>query len=354
VQKVFERIHRHCESSTRVILNAYSRVWELPRRLAENLGLVKRQLPQNWLTADDLANLLYLAGFEVIRSFTAIPCPVPVPLLDRLMNRFLAKLWPLSRLGLANLIVARPQPKAKATESVVSVIVPARNEEGNIPAIFARVPAMGSGTELIFVEGHSKDDTYGAIEREIQKYPALKVKLLKQPGEGKGDAVRAGAAQATGELLMILDADLTVSPEDLPRFYQAWWSGKAELANGVRLVYPMDEEAMRFLNEIANKFFSLAFTWLLSQSVKDALCGTKVLSKSHYEMILANRKWFGFLDPFGDFDLLFGASKYNLRIVDLPVRYGRREYGQTNIQRWRHGWLLLKMVVVALRKLKFI
>jgi SAM-dependent methyltransferase len=353
VLPVLERILQHCQDSTRLILNAYSRVWELPRRLAEKLGLVKKQLAQNWLTANDLNNLLYLAGFEPIRTFTSILCPVYVPLLAVFLNRYLGRIWPLDQLGLVNLMVARPQPQPKKVEPVVSVIVPARNEEGNIPQIFERVPAMGAGTELVFVEGHSKDDTYGAIEREMQKHPQMKVKLIKQPGIGKGDAVRAAAAQASGDLLMILDADLTVAPEDLPCFYQAWRSGKAELVNGVRLVYPMDESAMRFMNQVANKFFSLAFTWLLSQSVKDTLCGTKVLSRSLYEMILANRHWFGAIDPFGDFDLLFGAAKYNLRIIDLPIRYGARKYGETNIQRWRHGWLLLKMMMVALKKLKF-
>ncbi len=350
----FERLLPHCKDTTRLILNAYSRVWEMPRRVAEKLGLVNKQLAQNWLTANDLNNLLYLAGYEPIRAFTSILCPVYVPLLGVLLNRYLGRIWPFDKLGLANLVVARPRPQPKAVEPVVSVIVPARNEEGHIPEIFRRVPAMGAGTELVFVEGHSRDDTYGAIEREIQKHPHLKVKLIKQPGIGKGDAVRAAASQASGELLMILDADLTVAPEDLPQFYQAWRSGKAELVNGVRLVYPMDEQAMRFMNQVANKFFSVAFTWLLDQSVKDTLCGTKVLGRSHYEMILANRHWFGAIDPFGDFDLLFGAAKYNLRIVDLPIRYGARKYGETNIQRWRHGWLLLKMMMVALNKLKFI
>jgi hypothetical protein len=153
---------------------------------------------------------------------------------------------------------------------------------------------------------------------------------------------------------MILDADLTVPPEDLPRFYEAWRSHKGEYVNGVRLVYPMEERAMRAFNFIGNKFFSLAFSWLLSQSIKDTLCGTKVLSKAHYEMIAANRAYFGDFDPFGDFDLIFGAARYNLKFVDLPIRYRERTYGDTNIQRWSHGWLLLRMVFFALWRIKFI
>jgi glycosyltransferase involved in cell wall biosynthesis len=234
------------------------------------------------------------------------------------------------------------------------VVIPARNEAGNIAAAFARVPEMGQGTEMIFVEGHSRDDTYQRIESGIAQNPARRAMLLRQSGKGKGDAVRLGFERATGDVLMILDADLTVPPEALPRFLEVLEEGKGEFVNGVRLVYPMEDQAMRFFNLLGNKFFSLAFSWLLGQPVKDTLCGTKVLRKVDYERIAANRSYFGDFDPFGDFDLLFGAAKLGLKIVDLPVRYGSRAYGETNIQRWRHGMLLLRMVAVAARRLKFI
>ena len=354
VQQVFERIERHCHPGTKVILNAYSRLWELPRRAAEVVGLAHPQLTQNWLAPDDVTNLLYLAGLEQIRSSQEILWPFRFPGLNSIANKYLVKIAPFRWFALANLFVARPRPVPVAEEPIVSVIVAARNEEGNVPQIFDRVPRMGAGTELIFVEGNSSDDTWGAIEREIARRPDVNARLFKQPGKGKGDAVRTGFREASGELLMILDADLTVPPEDLPRFYDAWKSGKAEFVNGVRLVYPMEDRAMRFFNHVGNKFFSLAFTWLLSQGIKDTLCGTKVLSKRNYETIAANRGYFGEIDPFGDFDLIFGAAKYNLKIVDLPVRYGERTYGETNIQRWSHGVLLLRMVAKAMRKIKFV
>ena len=232
--------------------------------------------------------------------------------------------------------------------------MPARNEEGNIRRIFEETPDMGARTELIFVEGHSRDNTFDTIRQEIERHPNRNAKLFRQSGKGKGDAVRLGFAEASGDVLMILDADLTMPPEDLPRFYEAWRSGKGEFVNGVRLVYPMEDRAMQFFNLLANKFFGVTFTWLLGQNVKDSLCGTKVLSKQHYEMIAANRSYFGELDPFGDFDLLFGAAKYNLKIVDVPIRYRERTYGTTNIQRWSHGWLLLRMVLLAMLKMKFV
>jgi glycosyltransferase involved in cell wall biosynthesis len=213
---------------------------------------------------------------------------------------------------------------------------------------------MGGGTEIIFVEGNSTDDTYAAIERAISANPQLNCKLLKQPGKGKGDAVRAGFDAATGDILMILDADITVPPEDLPRFYDIMANGSAEFVNGVRLVYPMEGDAMRFANLIGNKFFSWAFSWLLGQPIRDTLCGTKVLWKKDYQRIADNRAYFGDFDPFGDFDLLFGAAKLNLKIMEVPIRYRARRYGETNISRWSHGWLLLKMVAFAAKRIKFI
>jgi glycosyltransferase involved in cell wall biosynthesis len=213
---------------------------------------------------------------------------------------------------------------------------------------------MGRGTELIFVEGHSKDDTYAVIEREIAAHPSTPSLLLLQTGIGKADAVRLRFSKASGDVLIILDADLTVPPEDLPRFHEALISGKGEFINGVRLVYPMEKEAMRTLNLFGNKLFSMAFSWLLGQPIKDTLCGTKVLWKNDYEQIAANRSYFGDFDPFGDFDLIFGAAKLNLKIIDLPVRYRERTYGSTNISRWKHGLLLFRMVAFAARRMKFV
>jgi ubiquinone/menaquinone biosynthesis C-methylase UbiE len=356
VQAVFQQIARLAAPRTRVIVNSYSRLWELPLAVAERLGLARPTLCQNWLTVEDIAGLLSLADFEVIRHWEEVLFPLPIPLLAALANCFLVKIWPFKYLALTNFILARPRPphEPATTKPLVSVIVPARNEAGNIPGIFARTPDMGRGTELVFVEGHSKDDTCAVIEKTAAEHPERRCKLLRQSGVGKGDAVRLGLAQASGDILMILDADLTVPPEDLPRFYAALRSGKGEFINGVRLVYPMEDEAMRSFNLLGNKFFSLAFSWLLGQPIKDTLCGTKALWKAEYDLIAANRADFGDFDPFGDFDLLFGAAKAGLKIVDLPIRYQARTYGTTNIQRWKHGWLLLRMVLFAAGRIKFV
>lgn len=351
VQRALEQVRKFCVPHTRLVMNFYSHLWQLPLAIAQNLNLATPILSQNWLTVPDVTNLLNLAGFETIRNSNEILWPLP---LSGFANRYLVRLWPFREFALSNFVIARPVPQPVKTNPSVSVVVAARNEEGNIKSIFERVPVMGSKTELIFVEGHSRDKTYETIEKEMPLHPRTSNLLFRQTGIGKADAIRLGFEKASGDILMILDADLTVPPEDLPRFYEAIVSRKGEFINGVRLVYPMEKEAMRTLNFIGNKFFSMAFSWLLGQSIKDTLCGTKVMWRKDYEDIAANRSYFGDFDPFGDFDLIFGAAKLNLKIVDLPIRYRERTYGTTNISRWKHGVLLLRMVSFAARRIKFV
>jgi 2-polyprenyl-3-methyl-5-hydroxy-6-metoxy-1,4-benzoquinol methylase len=353
VQKVFSELKLFCSPSTRVIINYYSRFWEPALWLSAKLGLSLRLLSQNWLTHEDVCNLLHLAGFELVYKSHEVLFPIRIPLLSRFFNNFLVKCFPFNLFGLSNFIICRPNIENNWTP-IISVIIPARNEAGNIENAVQRIPEMGAGTEIIFVEGNSTDDTYKIIKNVIELHPEKKCQLFKQPGKGKADAVRFGFEHSTGDILMILDADLTVIPEDLTRFFTALVTGKGEFINGVRLVYPMEKEAMRFLNFVGNKFFSIAFSWLLGQPIKDTLCGTKVFWKQDYERIKACRAYFGDFDPFGDFDLLFGAARLKLKIVDLPVRYHERTYGSTNISRWSHGWLLVKMVAFAATKIKFI
>mgnify|MGYP000459969061 FL=1 len=358
VQAIFEGLKDCCQSGTRIIINYYNNLWRIPLGVVKRLGLGSDTLEQNWFAPHDVENLLELAGFEIVKSFGGILLPLHFKWLSHFFNRYLVHFPPFRWFALTNFVIARPvetlnQPESGKKPSV-SVIVAARNEAGNIDNILKRFPDFGTDSELVFVEGNSTDNTYEAIQETMALYPDIRCSLYKQPGKGKGDAVRVGFEKASGDVLMILDADLTVPPEDLPRFYDALASGKGEFINGVRLVYPMEDQAMRFFNILGNKFFSLVFSWLLGQQIKDTLCGTKVLRKSHYNLITKNRSYFGDFDPFGDFDLLFGAAKLNLKIAEMPIRYRERVYGDTNINRWSHGWLLLRMVVFAAKRIKFI
>jgi glycosyltransferase involved in cell wall biosynthesis len=302
----------------------------------------------------DVLNLLSITGYESVKIGRRFLLPKKVPLLAPIFNRLLVHLPGLQHLGLTNYIVARPQQLLDSSATSCSVVIPARNEAGNIAAAIERLPKLGVHTEVIFVEGHSHDQTWAEIQRIVaQGHPELTLKAFQQTGRGKADAVRLGFEKATGDILMILDADLTVQPEDLPHFFEVVASGRGEFANGTRLVYPRSGKAMPWLNNLANKFFSLAFSFLLDQPLKDTLCGTKVLRAEDYQKIVAGRSYFGDFDPFGDFDLIFGAAKLGLKIVDIPVRYQPRTYGESNIAHFREGLILLKMCLYASRKIKF-
>jgi len=352
VQQVLEGLHSVSHPGTRLIINYPSALWRPAFALARALGMKANEPPSNWLSPSDVAGLMGLADWQPLVVQPRILLPMRALGIGTFVNRWLAPIF--SWFCLTVFCVARPVRSRETGPLTVSVVIPARNEAGNIEAAVLRTPQMGAGTELIFVEGHSKDNTWEEIERVAREHPERRIKTLRQGGQGKGDAVRDGFAAAEGDLFIILDADLTVPPEELPKFYAAIASGHAEFANGSRLVYPMEKDAMRFLNMCANKTFGILFTWILGQPLKDTLCGTKVLRRADYERIVANRAYFGDFDPFGDFDLLFGAARLNMQIVDVPVRYRERTYGSTNIHRWRHGWLLLRMVIFAARKLKFV
>lgn len=353
IQTFLKDLRRFCHDDTRVVIEYYSYFWQNILKLGEKIGAKIPQKIQNWITDGDMSNFLTLAGFESIKMERCILFPRNIWGLSYVLNRYIARLPVINAFTLNHFVIARPVFEHKQEYSV-SIIVPCRNEKGNVEAAITRTPAFGSSQEIIFVEGGSQDGTYEEIERVIKAYPHKDIKLFKQTGRGKGDAVRVGFAHAQKDILMILDADLTVSPEDLPKFYEAIRENRGEFINGCRLIYPMEDEAMRFLNFLGNKFFSLFFTWLLGQRFKDTLCGTKVMFSRHYEELVANRSYFGDFDPFGDFDLIFGAIKLNLKIVELPIRYKSRRYGSTQIQRFRHGWLLLQMCFFAMRKIKFI
>ncbi|MDO8499679.1 MAG: glycosyltransferase family 2 protein [bacterium] len=357
VQQGFEALHKVTDEHSRIVITYHNYLWEGALKLAEFLHLKKTQPTQNWLARQDIINILSLAHFEVVKQGSLILIPIYIPLISNFANRYLARLPLLKQLCLIEYLVARERPRSYSDkEYSVSVIIPARNEAGNIEAAVTRLPNLGTKTEIIFVEGGSKDETKAAIARVMEKYKDSKtiISLDQGTGVGKGDAVRRGFAAATGDIVMILDADLTVPPEDLPKFYQAIRNRTGEFVMGTRLVYPMEQGAMRFLNILGNKFFSAAFSWLLDQPLKDTLCGTKVMFRADYEELARNRNYFGDFDPFGDFDLIFGAAKLNLKILEIPIRYQARTYGTTNISRFRHGWLLLKMTIFAARKMKFI
>ncbi|CCD95131.1 conserved hypothetical protein [Bradyrhizobium sp. ORS 375] len=353
-QQFIEQLHPLCTRETRLVIGYFSHLWYPLLKAAEAIGLRMPQPEQNVLSPADLRNLAVLADFDPVKSEQRVLSPLRLAGIGRFANRFLSVLPGLRALSLRHYLVARSMRCVGDDVRSATVVIPARNERGNIEPAVQRIAEFCRDIEIIFIEGHSKDGTYEEMERVRAAYPDHDIKLMRQPGKGKADAVFTAFDAARGDVLMILDADLTMPPEQLPKFFEALRTGKGEFINGSRLVYPMDEGAMRFLNLIANKTFSYLFSWLLNQRYTDTLCGTKVLRRSDYVRLKAGKAYFGDFDPFGDFDLIFGASKLNLKTIDLPIRYAARSYGETQISRFRHGWMLLKMVVFAFFKIKAI
>lgn len=355
VQRAFVQLKKVSTAKTRVIVTYYSYLWEPVLKLAQKLKLKAPSPLQSWLSLADIENLLNLSDFEVIKKGCRFLMPIYIPFISTFFNRIIANLPLLNKLSLTEVIIARPKPSGANRDYSCSVIIACRNEKENICPNIERMPRLGKHTEIIFIEGHSKDGTLEEIKKQIKVFPDRDMKVLVQDGIGKADAIRKGIAHAQGDILMIFDADLTISPEELRKFYDVLASGKAEFVMGSRLVYPRAEGAMRFLNLLGNKFFSSVFSYLLGQRIKDTLCANKALFKSDYLKIKNVHSLFGGdFDPFGDFELIFGASVYNLKIIEIPIRYSARTYGSTQISRFRHGWLLWKMSWIALRKLRMI
>jgi SAM-dependent methyltransferase len=355
VLESFKRLRPLVRPDTRLVVIYYNHLWEPLVGPAAKWGLKLNNPTQNWLSLEDLRGFLHLAGWEVVKVGARMPCPKYVPGLAELANDVFGRLPLFHRLGFIHFLVARPiMPMAQPAEQYsCTVVVPCKNEAENVPAITPRVPRMGKFTEVIFVDDGSTDATAECVRHVIAANPDRPIKLVAGPGRGKGAAVRAGLEQASGDVLMILDADMTVMPEDLPAFFQAITENKGEFINGSRMVYPLSGDAMRTANILGNKAFAAVFTFLLEQRIRDTLCGTKVVMKHNYLKIQSARGYFGDIDQWGDYDWIFGAAKNNLKIVELPVHYVERVAGETKMtKRFRNGLIMLRMCWVAFRKLK--
>ena len=354
VQRAFQNFKPLCERHTRLLITTYNHLWEPIVTLAESLGMKVPRVEQNWLSAADVRNLLELTGYELLETRRIILLPKYIPLLSSFLNSFCARLPGLNSLCMTEVHVARlksaPVDKEKLS---ISVIIPCKDERGNVEDAVRRIPNLGGQTEIIFCDDKSTDGTADEVKRLQELHPECDIRLVAGPGISKAQNVWTGFNAATGDILMILDADLTTMPEELPYFIDAIATGTAEFVNGSRLIYPVPRGAMKGANMLGNKFFSLAFSYLLNQRVKDTLCGTKVLWRSDWERIKHLLGSWGIEDRWGDYELLFGASKLNLRIIDLPVHYQERIYGTTKMTKVFHnGLVMLKMCWHGFLKLK--
>jgi SAM-dependent methyltransferase len=354
ILRAFERLREHCTSDTRLVVINYNQLWQPVLELASKVGLRSVFVEPNWVTNQDVHGFLKLAGFRQVRMHHLILFPKWIPLLSSLLNDFFGRLPGLRRLCLMQITVARPLPElANERDVTVSIVVPCRNEVGNIQAAAERIPRMGKNTEILFCDDKSTDGTAAEIVRIQQLYPEKQIRLIAGPGICKAENVWTGFRAASGDVLMILDADLSVMPEELPMFLRALVSGEGEFVNGSRLVYPPQRYAMKFSNMIGNKLFSFAFSFLLDQRIKDTLCGTKVLWRKGWVRVEKNLGHWGIKDLWGDYELLFGATKLHLEIVEVPVHYQERIYGVTKMSKvFSNGLRMLGICWHAWRRLE--
>ncbi|MFO7569096.1 MAG: glycosyltransferase [Smithellaceae bacterium] len=353
IQGIFKIIKQKISRNTRIVIVLYNPYLRWLYLLANLLGIRKGDAPSTFLTRTDINNLCRISGFEIVRSRMAGFFPFQWLFIGSILNRVLPVIPFLKHFGLTNILILRPVVPEAAKPSL-SVIIPARNEAKNIENALIRMPALpGTDLEIIFVEGHSTDETWEEIQSVQKKYAArYRIKALRQNREGKNDAVKLGLSHAEGDLYVILDADLTMPPEQMQQFYEIYCDGIADFVNGSRLVYPMEKEAMRFLNRLGNVFFAKMLSHILDARLSDSLCGTKLFSRHDYRLIQLWQKDFGKFDPFGDFELLFPAAVLSIGIIDVPIRYRSRTYGSTNISRFRHGLMLFKMVSIGFFRIK--
>lgn len=349
VQLALEAISRHCEPRTRLVLYSYNPLWRPFISLAEWLNIKVPSLNENWLSEYDLKNLLMLTGFQHLHTYHAILTPVPIALIGDILNRVAPAIPVMNRLCLVRIMVARIEPEPRLPEDVsVSVIVPCKNEVDNIELAVQRIPDMGNHTEIIFCDDKSTDGTADEVVRMQQLYPDRDIKLEHGPGISKSYNVWTGFEAAKGDILMILDADLAVMPEELPMFFTVIVSGKAELANGTRLIYPMPRASMKFFNMIGNAVFATLFSYLLNQPISDTLCGTKVIWREDWERMKQYLHTWGVEDRWGDYEILFGGARLHLKIVDVPVHYQERIYGASKMVKVvRNGLIMLRMCLAA-------
>ena len=357
IQLLLRKVLLYATSDTRIIIDLYNPLWSPIIRIGEKIGLKMPEITKNWLSIEDIENFLYISGYQVVKRKFLLFFPKNIFVFSLILNRLIGKFPILRRFSLSQIVIARPYlPPENSDELTCSVVITCRDEEGNIEGLVTRIPQMGKHTEIIFVEGHSKDNTVGKIKEIMKKYPEKDIKLLKQKGIGQGDAFRFGFDKAKGDLVIWLEADLTTPPEEAYQFWDIFITGKGEYLNGSRFIYKMKKSAMPLFNFLGNRFFGILFTILLKQRFTDTLCGFKAISKKNYLKIRKQIDYFGDFDPFGDFELIFGAIKNNLKVADIPVHYQPRAYGESKaygssfFSFAKHGFLLIRMSWIAFKK----
>lgn len=336
---LFESINELLTENGVLLITSINTKWKIPLKLLEILNLKEKTKQFSHIHNKKFENIAAGVGFELISSKTRQFLPFKLFKIGNIFNKILEIIFFNFRLGIKSYILFRKNNKF-FNQMTKSIIIPAKNEEGNLKKLVDRIPKT-LNTELIFSIGESKDKTLEIALEIQQNNKDFNIKVFEQSKNGKANAVWEAVEKSNGEIIAILDSDISVDPEELVNFYEIIENNYADFVNGTRLIYEMEKGSMRFINRFGNRMFQYLIGKIINEPITDSLCGTKVFKKSLLKNIFWWQKTYKLNDPFGDFDLLFSASYSGAKILEYPIHYRARTYGNTQISRFRDGYKLI-------------
>ncbi len=334
-----------------IVICSINQKWNRILNLFERLNLKDGNQKRLFINSTIVLNIAKVTGLEFVTQRNKQIFPFRMLGLGSLINNILEILFFPFSFGIRIYSILNQQEKFNEEKKYSkSIIIPAKNEEKNLKPLLNQIPELEEDHEIILAIGDSEDKTYEVAKeiKEARCWP-FEVKVIKQTGKGKANAVWEAVEEASKEVIIILDADISVNPETIVQFNSVIDTGKASFVNGTRLIYGMESGAMRIVNNLGNRIFQYIVSIIIGQKITDSLCGTKVFFRKDFNKIKLWKELVQMKDPFGDFDMIFTAGYFGLKILEIPVRYQARVYGVTQIKRFRDGY---KLIIYLLNSIK--
>ncbi len=332
--------------NTKIILLSKNMVWMI---LIKILKLFFSFSPKknNFLPSSYLDNLYSSCNLELIRQEKIIALPINIPFLTKIINRIF-RLPLLNFFCMSNIAILKKKIKNSSNHKdlKISFIIPCKNEQDNIKVFEQKINENTEPDEYLFGDDNSSDKTSDEIDKLIEKLSDKKIIKYNGPGICKSENVYKGIDLSSGDIIVIYDADHTVSFEDIKFSVSIMKKTNVDFINCTRMIYPQKDGAMKFANFIGNTIFASLFSLLFKKKITDTLCGTKIFYKKDWEKIKENTSQWGMKDLWGDFDLLIGAYKNNLKITEVPVTYYERRENETKMTSLISNTLRMFFIVI--------
>ena len=338
---------------TKIIIISRNLVWMIFIKLLKSLFSFSPK-KNNFLPYSYLDNLFSICNLEVIRNEKIITLPIYIPFFTNLINRIF-RLPLLNIFCLSNITILKKKDQnfSNNKDLRVSFIIPCKNEENNIKTFENEIKNSNQSNEYLFGDDNSMDKTIDEIDKLSKKLNNNKILKYNGPGVCKSENVYKGIELSSGDIIVVYDADLTVDFKDVEFSIDILKNTNADFINCTRMIYPQKDGAMKFSNFIGNSIFANLFSLLFRKKITDTLCGTKIFFKKDWVKIKKNITGLGVKDLWGDFDLLIGAYKNNLKITEVPVTYHERKEDNTKMTSvFLNGIRMLSIVLVAFYKLR--